>query len=109
EKYPCDANPINGQQPCEPACDGSRACRRDMLLHVPDVRKHVPPMRPRAMDDQRHAMQSAPDHKRPCAAVPEAADQHRDHDVAINEPGSPTISSQRNVKIIAQPARETDV
>src|SRR5438067_3179102 len=109
EKYPCDANPINGQQPCEPACDGSRPCRKGMLFHVSHIRKDVAPPAPRAMQNERHAMQSPPNHERPRATVPEAAEPPRDHDVAGNEPGSPAISSQRNVKIIAQPARETDV
>src|SRR5436853_6100367 len=61
------------------------------------------------MHHQRETVQSTPDHKCPGAAVPEPAEQHCDHDVAINEPGRPAISAERNVKIIAQPARETDV
>src|SRR5436853_2909674 len=61
------------------------------------------------MHHQRETVQSTPDHKCPGAAVPETTEQHRDHDVAINEPGRPAISAERNVKIIAEPARETDV
>src|SRR3954466_3741650 len=61
------------------------------------------------MDDQGEAMQSAPDHKSPGAAVPQSAEQHRDHDVAVNEPGGSLVSPERNVKIIAEPARKTDV
>src|SRR3977135_2663010 len=61
------------------------------------------------INEQGEAVQPAPDHERPRATVPEAAEQHRDHDVAANEPGRPAISAERNVKIIAQPARETDM
>ena len=61
------------------------------------------------MHDERQAMQPAPDHERPRAAVPQSAEQHRDHDVARDEPPAPAIATQRNVKIIAQPGGKADV
>src|ERR1043166_1511294 len=125
EKYPGKADPINRQEPREPPGEASPwrdarrgALRRRLLgagtvqrrsLHVPDIRQHVTPVRPRAMHDERKAVQSAPDYKSPSAAVPQSAEQHRDHDVAVDEPGRPAISPERNVKIIAEPAGETDV
>src|SRR3954453_14691988 len=80
-----------------------------MLFHVPDIGKHIAAPRPDAVHDERRTVQSAPDYKSPGAAVPQSAEQHRDHDVAVNEPGGSPVSPERNVKIIAQPARETDV
>src|SRR3954463_5509617 len=61
------------------------------------------------MDDQGDPVEPAPDHKRPGAPMPQASEEHRDHDVAINKPGPSPVSTERDVKIIAQPARETDV
>src|SRR3954468_25085392 len=80
-----------------------------MPLHLSRFRQHVPSAGPVPMDDQRYPVQTAPDHKRPRAAVPESAEQHRDHDVAIHEPRRPAISAERNVEIITEPGRKADV
>src|SRR4051812_29435951 len=69
EKYPGYADPIDRERPSQPAGEGSRSLRRDMLLHVPDLWKHVPPVRPGAVHDQRQPVQAAPDHKRPRPAM----------------------------------------
>src|SRR6266550_4231931 len=113
EKYPRETNPVHREQPGEPTADGSRTFRNDTLVHFAGGRKNFLPFvrasLPLPIDDQGEAVQPAPDHERPRSTVPEAAEQHRDHDVAVNEPRRPAISAERNVKIIAQPARETDM
>src|SRR6476646_12247044 len=62
KKYPRDANPVDRQKPAQPFRDRARPFRRDMLLHVPDLRQRLSPSRPDAMDDERDSMQTAPDH-----------------------------------------------
>src|SRR5215469_12713786 len=54
-------------------------------------------------------MIAAPDHEIPARAVPQAAEQHRDHQVAVRLQLAMAIPAQRNVKIIAEPTRERNV
>src|SRR3972149_5939018 len=51
----------------------------------------------------------APGEKGPARPVPEAADQHRQHQVAVREEPAAAISPERDVEVVAQPARERHV
>src|SRR5579863_9363077 len=53
-------------------------------------------------------MKRAPAHEGPGRAMPEAAQQHRDHEVAVTPPIA-GVAAHGNVEVVAQPARERDV
>src|SRR5204863_6020339 len=57
-------------------------------------------------DDQKHAVHRAPEHEVPARAVPEAAENHRDHQIAD---AVAAIAAEWDVKIVAEPRREADV
>src|ERR1700736_257385 len=97
EENPGDADPVKGQRPRDPSHHRLNAVNLFRLA------------RPFAMDHQGGTMERTPNDKRPCAAVPQAAKDHRDHDIPIHEPARAAVPAQRNVKIIAQPTREADV
>src|SRR4051794_5564549 len=54
-------------------------------------------------------MKQAPDDKRPGRAVPEAANEHHDHEVDHSARRTKPVSAQRNVEVIAQESGERDV
>src|SRR6266404_3719706 len=97
KENPGDADPVKRQRPGDPS---------HVRLNAVNLFRLV---RPFAMDHQRDTMERTPNDKRPCAAVPQAAQDHRDHDISIHEPARAAVPPQRNVKIIAQPTREADV
>src|SRR5438045_465730 len=103
---PRQTNPVNCQEPGEPPENGSRARRGNMFLHLAHIGQNIFPVRPNPMDDQGDTMQTTPDHEGPGAAMPEASEEHRDHDVAIDKPGRPAISTQRYVEVITKPGRK---
>ena len=59
--------------------------------------------------DQQHALIDAPEHERPGRAVPEAADDHRQHQVAVERSRAAAAAAQRDVEVVAEPGREADV
>ena len=67
------------------------------------------PAAPPALDDERGAVDPAPDDERPAGAVPEAADEHRQHEVAIREQRPAAVAAERDVEVVAEPARERHV
>ena len=54
-------------------------------------------------------MIAAPDQEIPTGAVPQSAEQHGQHQVAVGAPGAVAAAAERNVQIVAQPAGERDV
>ena len=67
------------------------------------------PLPPPALDDERGAVDPAPDDERPAGAVPEPADEHRQHQVAVREERPAAVAAERDVEVVAQPARERHV
>ena len=59
--------------------------------------------------DQEQPVQSAPDDKRPGGAVPQAAEQHRQHQVDVGAARALAVAAQRHVEVVAQPGRQRDV
>jgi hypothetical protein len=55
------------------------------------------------------AVEGAPDDEVPRGPVPEAAEEHRDHEVAVRLPGAAARAAERHVEIVAQPGAERDV
>ena len=62
-----------------------------------------------SFDAQQTAVITAPDDEIPACAVPQAAQQHGQHQIAIRHPAAVAIAAQRDVQIVAQPARERNV
>ena len=54
-------------------------------------------------------MVEAPEHEVPRRAVPQAAQQHRDHQIAAGHPARAAVAAQRLVQVVGQPARQADV
>ena len=63
----------------------------------------------RVLGDQPGAVERAPEHERPGRAVPEAAEQHRDQQVAVGEQAPAAAAAERDVDEVAQEARERHV
>ncbi len=53
-----------------------------------------------------HTMQPSPDNKCPICTVPEAADQKDDHQVGVPAPFGNAVATERDIKIILEPAGE---
>src|SRR5580693_4703373 len=51
-------------------------------------------------------MISTPDREIPARSMPQPAEQHGKHQVAVSGQPSMPISAERDIKIVAQPARE---
>ena len=54
-------------------------------------------------------MDRSPGDERPAGAVPESADQHRQHQVSVREEPTAAVAAERDVDVVAQPARERHV
>ena len=54
-------------------------------------------------------MDEAPGDERPPRPVPEAAEEHRQQQVPIRDRGTAPAAAERDVQVVAQPARERDV
>ena len=93
EEHPCDADHMEGHEPCRPRG------------HTEAAEALAPP----ALRRQRAAVDPAPDQERPRRAVPEPAEQHRDHDVAERPEPPAAVAAERDVEVVAQPARERHV
>ena len=61
------------------------------------------------LDDQAGAVEGAPEHEGPGRPVPEAAEDHRDHQVAVGEQAAAAAAAERDVEVVAQEARERHV
>ena len=73
-----------------------RLCERNRIQPKHDQVERDEPAQPagrsqaaaqRVLDDQADAVERAPQHERPRRAVPEAAEHHRDHQVAVGRTG----------------------
>ena len=54
-------------------------------------------------------MNPSPHHEGPVGAVPEAAEQHGEHQVQVCPGSPPAVSPERDIQIIAQPTAEAHV
>ena len=61
------------------------------------------------VDDQVGAMQHAPHDKGPVRAMPQAAQQHGQEQVAVALESAVAVAAQRDIQIVAQEARQRDV
>src|SRR5579871_2154189 len=64
---------------------------------------------PGVVDAEIGAMQRAPCHKRPGRAVPEATEQHRDHQIDVAPHTAVPVAAERDVEIVAQELRQRHV
>jgi hypothetical protein len=77
--------------------------RRDSTLDA--ARALAPP----ALGDERRAVDRTPGDEGPAGSVPEAADEHRQHQVPEGEEAAPAVPAEWDVDVVAQPARERHV
>ncbi len=59
--------------------------------------------------DQPCPVEGAPEHERPGGPVPEPAEQHRDHQVAVGASRAAAVAAERDVEVVAQEARQGHV
>ena len=59
--------------------------------------------------DQEQPLVDAPEDEGPGRAMPEAAEDHRQHQVAVGPQRAAAAAAQRDVEVVAQPVREADV
>src|SRR5260370_16428093 len=62
-----------------------------------------------SIDDQEEPMKQAPDDKADTRAMPEAAQKHRNGEIAERLQAPMPFPAQRDVKIIAKPSRHGDM
>src|SRR6266567_7802973 len=62
-----------------------------------------------SVPEQQEGLQNTKQNKSPLRAVPQAAKCHCDDDIQCHAPSRSGVSTQRNIKIIAQPASERNV
>ena len=55
------------------------------------------------IQDEKHAVVSPPKNESPGSPVPQAADQHRQHEIPIGSSRALSAPAERNIKIITQP------
>lgn len=58
---------------------------------------------------QKHPVISAPGDKVPGRSMPEPAQDHGEHEIEVRTDASFLISSERDIEVIPQPGRKTDV
>ena len=73
------------------------------------VAEPAPQRLPGVVDHQVDAVQPAPDHEGPAGAVPQPAEQHRDHQVGVAARRAAPVAAERDVEVVAQEARQRDV
>src|SRR5690606_9761591 len=61
------------------------------------------------IDDEHEAMRRAPEHKGPGRTVPQPAQHHGGEKIEIAPRLSPSVAAKRDIKIIAQEARQGHV
>ena len=61
------------------------------------------------LDHEPDAVDAAPDDERPAGAVPEPADQHRQHQVAVRDDRPLAVASKWDVEVVTEPARQRHV
>ena len=64
---------------------------------------------PGMVDHEVEPVEAAPGDEVPARAVPQPAEEHRHREVQLPSEGTATVAAQRNVKIVAQKAREAHV
>src|ERR1043166_6295160 len=64
---------------------------------------------PPTMNGQKKAVIQAPDNEGYPRTMPQAAEKHRDREVAIGVQGTMTVSTQRNIEVIAKPGGKADM
>src|SRR5436309_13984686 len=84
EKNPRDAYRVQRNRPRNPT-----HCSRGLV----ETLAHACPL---AMNKECSSMECTPDNKRPRSSVPEAAEEHCDHDVAVNKPPGAAVPAEWN-------------
>src|SRR5260370_24112758 len=65
--------------------------------------------REESLNAQAAGVNAAADHERPVRAVPEASEQHREHQIAVRAALAVAAAPEWNVQVVAKPGAEADV
>ena len=79
---------------------------------APAGRRALGPARaagPPALGDERRPVDRPPRDERPPGPVPEPADEHRQHQVPVREEAASAVAAERDVDVVAEPARQRHV
>ena len=102
EEHPADDDCNEGNQPR----DRSPSDCRLLIRVLSEALAHC---RPAVVDDEIHAVQTAPEDERPARAVPQPAEQHRDDQVQVASRRPLAVAAERDVEVVAQKARQRHV
>src|SRR6185503_8836871 len=61
------------------------------------------PSAPRPLQPQQGAVVSTPDDEVPARTMPEAPEEHRDHQIAVGAEAAAAIAAEGQVQVVAQP------
>src|SRR5260370_29162038 len=61
------------------------------------------------LDTEADTMNATPRDEGPLRAVPQSAEQERDHQVPVRSPSPRSVATERDVQVVAQPARQRHV
>ena len=101
EEHPADDDGDEGDEPRQRLGErnGEQPLREEARGGVP----------PGVVDAQIHAVQRAPGDEGPARAVPQAAEQHGEHEVAVAHEPPGTVAAERDVEVVAQEGRQRHV
>ena len=98
EEHPGQADEVEGDRPVKDAHDPPLAEALKQRAAAIGV-----------VEDERGAVHRAPDQKRPVGAVPQAAEHHRQHQIARGKQLAAAVAAERDVKVVAQPIGQRHV
>lgn len=99
EQEPAQANDMEHENPLQEGQPGGSGCG----LLAGEERGN------KAVDDEDGSLIGAPEYKRPGGAMPETAQQHGEHEIAVGMEGAMAIAAEGNVHIVPQPSGQADV
>ena len=92
-----EENPADQGQP-----EGQHRARR--IAPIPAFRMADGRRGPGARSESSAALVAAPDQEIPTGAVPQSAEQHRQHEIAVGGKAAMAAAAERDIQVIAQPA-----
>ena len=107
KEYPREADQMKDENPIEPRQRLKE--RTPPLFCVLSARSGSAAAFATSARRQARAVNPAPDDERPIGAVPQAAQEHGDQEIAVSLCLAVAIAAQRNVEIIAEPRAQADV
>src|SRR5690606_33828226 len=109
KKHPRDEHDEHRECPRRDAARRIAPRPRGLASDREGVAAEPPPLRPRLVQRERQPVNGPPNNEGPRGTMPKPAEEHRERQVAIGGEASASISAERDIEVVAQPARERDV